>query len=129
MAQAEERFKYLGTWHDIMVAAQPNCHDISPTSHETHDSLASRRLDAHNYCWRDYQTENLLGFGTGHTHRESRGSCQRAGTTTTTRERVMRKELQVRTEGDVRQHCERKDGTNLEGQARERSNMAKIDRA
>ena len=28
MAQAEERFKYLGTWHDIMVAAQPNCHDI-----------------------------------------------------------------------------------------------------
>ena len=103
--------------------------DSRLTSHETHDSLASRRLDAHNYFWRDYQTENLLGFGTGHTHRESRGSCQRAGTTTTTRERVMRKELQVRTEGDVRQHCERKDGTNLEGQARERSNMAKIDRA
>ncbi len=28
MAQGEERFKYLGIWHDIVVAARPNCHDI-----------------------------------------------------------------------------------------------------
>ena len=73
--------------------------DSRLTSHETHDSLASRRLDAHNYFWRDYQTENLLGFGTV-THTVNLGAPASGREQQQQEERVMRKELQGRTEGD-----------------------------